>query len=550
MSIITNTTTASVLSWSVVLGVLLIEIIYLQGFITGLKSAILWMVGGYFLADIQIAIAHFEIDNFKPNDNGYKHHLIVAKYGFKYEKLIEHRDDDKKTNNGTSSVDDLHLPSAGKTRCSPSASRGSCILVGQQNAHVLQQSTSSTVSKLGIVFRHNSSDSKTMGNEPMSSMEITCSPSPGSIQFCAPGDNGCSPCAPCSPCCPSKNNNIWWPISWAMTKFGGIETTEIDTSPPQSTCPSTEECSFLCAPNCSPCAPSRNSNFWWPIMWARTKFGGIETMETDTSIPETICPPTEECSLLCAPGDNGCSPCVPCSPCAPTKKGNFWWSILWAMTIFGGIDTLKTDTNTPQSTCSPTQECSFLCAPGMEGCHPCSPCQPCCPSEKTANSVEQSWWLVRKLSVAIQSSLRTVRLEENKHHTTSYNVFFDHWSILICSLPFVCNHLGLPIAMAVIFPIVSIMNAISGSGSPDYYAHHSERAPSYVVLAQKFHLLMTPKDHESHHRNPRTGYAYFSPITNIVLDNSGFWTGVRLAMEWQKNVKAVPVPIPLIDDEK
>jgi hypothetical protein len=121
------------------------------------------------------------------------------------------------------------------------------------------------------------------------------------------------------------------------------------------------------------------------------------------------------------------------------------------------------------------------------------------------------------------------------------------WSFLTCLTPLACSYIGLPIGMSLMLPVFNILNIISGSGSPDYYAHHSEKAPNYVKLAQQLHLMMTPDDHEKHHKNPRTGYAYFNPITNVLLDHSGFWSIVKVTMEWQKGMKAVPVPVPLVD---
>jgi hypothetical protein len=251
-------------SWSFLLVGLIIEIIYLYGFFTGLKIIIPWLVFSFFLVDVQIAIAHFEIDNFKPDDNGYKHHLVIAKYGFKYEKLLNH-------------------------------SGSSAELVEDE-----------------------------------------------------------------------------------------------------------------CAPGCRPCAPD----------------------------------------------------CRPCTPCSPSKK----------------------------SSCDPVEK-------------------------------------------------------------TTYNYNLLKHSILACLIQLLCYYLKLNVGLGLMIPIFYMLNSISGSGAPDYYAHHVEKAPKYVRLMQDYGLLMTPNQHEEHHKNPKLGYAYFSPVTNMILDKTSFWTLITPIMEWKHNMKSVPVPVPLANNE-
>jgi hypothetical protein len=275
----TKPTAITVFLWVGILLLMYLQIFYIQGALAGLKSALLWAVVGYFLADIQIAVAHFEIDNFKPEDNGYKHHLIVAKYGFKYEELF-HKE--------TSAF----------------------------NSDFVEQPPK------------------------------------------------CEPCKPCQP-------------------------------------------------RCEPCRPG-------------------------------------------------------CRPCMPRPKQNF----ILLQFLFNIINTNE----------DPDQK--------LLGNH------------------------------------------------------ISFTKILTCFSPMVCHYSNLPIGLGFVIPMFILLNNISGSGSPDYYAHHNEKAPLVVKLAQQCHLMMSPRTHEKHHRNPRHGYAYFSPITNLVLDNSGFWILTKAAMEWQKNMKALPVPIP------
>ena len=323
------------LPWLVVLLIVSLEVIYIQGFAIGLQSLAFWLVVGYFLADIQIALIHFEIDNFKPDDNGYKHHLIVAKYGFKYEMLSS----------------------------------------GQHH--------------------HNDKDHRIYSDH-----------------F-------------------ERNDD-------SITDHSGtrVEDTVMDTN--------------LCSPGrpniCGPCRPV-------------AKWLNVST-ERD----------------LCSPGSPGV-----CSPCGPSVK--------------------RPDVLLEKAICSP---------------RPPSVCNPCGPVSKK---------LVYRSSILLSTPS----------------------SIVTCLAPIICFYVGLPVGMGLTIPIVSILNSISGTGAPDFYAHHPEQAPAYIKFAQQFRLLMTPAAHEKHHKNPRGGYAYFSPITNVLLDNTGFWWIAKMAMEWKKNAKAMPVPIPSLD---
>jgi hypothetical protein len=117
----------------------------------------------------------------------------------------------------------------------------------------------------------------------------------------------------------------------------------------------------------------------------------------------------------------------------------------------------------------------------------------------------------------------------------------------MCSSPILFLYLSCNPAFSLFVPIFNILNSISGSGAPDYFAHHAEEAPSYVRAAQRLGFLMSPEAHEKHHKHPQMGYAYFSPVTNLILDNTPFWSIVKRYMEWQKGTKAIPVPIALIN---
>lgn len=366
------------------------EILYIQGLWIGLKSIVFWIIIGYFLTDIQIAVAHFEIDNFMPDDNGYKHHLTVAKYGFKYEKL-----------SGQHQFSINHHPNTTKV-----------------NEEQPKMFDSSYTMELSVKF-----DLDTSNTELKNYVQVPC-----------------SPCAPCGPCC--------------------------------------------------------------------------------------------------APGTPGCSPCCPCSP---AKKALDIYQILNTMenTIHRRTDSQmigKDEIDHPlQVPCVPSGPC---CSPGGLGCKPCCPCGPISRQNRFLSLLI---WISNMFAFPIKL------FQPNINSSDSDAVLISLWSFLICLTPLACFYICLPTGICLMFPIFNILNIISGSGSPDYYAHHSEKAPKYVKLAQPFHLMMTPNDHEKHHRNPRTGYAYFSPITNILLDHSGFWSIVKVAMEWQKGMRAVPVPIPLVD---
>jgi hypothetical protein len=93
------------------------------------------------------------------------------------------------------------------------------------------------------------------------------------------------------------------------------------------------------------------------------------------------------------------------------------------------------------------------------------------------------------------------------------------------------------------FIIADSCSRISAAGVPDYYAHFRERAPWIVRKAQDLHLLLTPADHEAHHKQPRTKYAYFSPLTSWVQDSIKFWDFMDLAVELTTGSKAMPVPV-------
>jgi len=147
-----------------------------------------------------------------------------------------------------------------------------------------------------------------------------------------------------------------------------------------------------------------------------------------------------------------------------------------------------------------------LCAPG---CAPCGPCQPCSPGQcgsnfKTIKQALTVWSLDFKLIKAIAI-----------------------WNFPVLTMAYL---------------ISNVLSAISACGAPDYFAHHPNRAPAIARLAQKLRLMMTPAAHDYHHKHPSRGYAYFSPLTNFVLDNTGVWVAVRVFVETATGRKAHLVP--------
>ena len=85
--------------------------------------------------------------------------------------------------------------------------------------------------------------------------------------------------------------------------------------------------------------------------------------------------------------------------------------------------------------------------------------------------------------------------------------------------------------------------AVAAAGAPDYFAHKPEEAPLLVLLAQRLGLMMSPQAHLYHHQFPSKGFAYFSPITNYVLDNTQLLHKiVEPAMSMTMQAPAVPVP--------
>jgi hypothetical protein len=360
------------LPWLLTLTVVILEIIYLHGFLTSLKIVIPWIAFSFFITDVQIAMAHFEIDNFKPEDNGYKHHLVVAKYGFKYEKLIKNSDEKQ---NGLSGL-----------------------------------------------------------NEKMNSSSSTVD-----------GNNACGPCRPCQPCSPTKKN---------------------------------------------PCSP------FSPKCINKQKNEESDLNEKMNSSSSTV------------DGNNACGPCRPCRPCSPTCKNPF---SSFLPKFFNKQTNEESDLNEKMDSYSSIVDVNNVCAPF---CHPCVPCGP----------------------------------TKRNLITTKDNSNLIKYTMLSCIIQLLCYYLEFNFGLGLILPIFHILNTISGSGAPDYYAHHAEKAPKYVKFMQKHGLLMTPNQHEKHHINPRIGYAYFCPLTNMVLDNTPFWNIVTPIMEWKNNMKAVPVPVPAFDE--
>jgi len=149
-----------------------------------------------------------------------------------------------------------------------------------------------------------------------------------------------------------------------------------------------------------------------------------------------------------------------------------------------------------------TELCGPYWYPDCEPCHPCEPCVPCDPCfpcaprpgpfcKEAPCAPLDPWW---KEAVYIISPV----------------------------LPFP--------GFGIIFSIFGLMNTISGAGLPDYWSHNPNEAPYLARLAQDWRLMMSESDHYKHHVNPKIGYGYFSPLTNIFLEKICFWEFTKWIM--------------------
>mmetsp|Transcript_119997 Transcript_119997/g.208387 ORF Transcript_119997/g.208387 Transcript_119997/m.208387 type:complete len:234 (+) Transcript_119997:84-785(+) len=149
-----------------------------------------------------------------------------------------------------------------------------------------------------------------------------------------------------------------------------------------------------------------------------------------------------------------------------------------------------------------SEEEIIACAPF---CRPCAPCEPCSPDR-----------------------------QENSRKPKMTIAWFIIGGLLVLAPQFAW--------IGVSFAVMEAAGQISAAGIPDYYAHHRDLAPSIVKFAQDYHLLMTPETHRAHHQDPSIGYAYFSPLTNFVLDRSGFWHALKHVILLVTGKHANPVP--------
>ena len=189
---------------------------------------------------------------------------------------------------------------------------------------------------------------------------------------------------------------------------------------------------------------------------------------------------------------------------------------------------------------------TILCAPG------CRPCSPCSPAKKNSLLIALMyplvplfvWRLLEQVRRApdLQSAAQALRQKQ----PTAPSIPLTHVSLLIMA-PWITASTGALSAATLLAPVITyvvfqILNKISGAGIPDYYAHHRHQATAWIKLAQDLNLMMSPSTHHQHHLNTSVGYAYFCPLTNVVLEDWGLLTVVRWAMEQYTGSKAVPPP--------
>lgn len=138
------------------------------------------------------------------------------------------------------------------------------------------------------------------------------------------------------------------------------------------------------------------------------------------------------------------------------------------------------------------------CAPGMPGCRPCQPCSPCAPKSK--NGFDRYF------------------LDEVIHDAVIGTIVPAFRIGLFMLSPW------LPVpGFGILFLMLDMMSDLSGAGLPDHWSHNRDEAPYLAKLAQDWRLMMSESDHHKHHADPKIGYAYFSPLTNISLDKIRFW---------------------------
>ncbi len=159
--------------------------------------------------------------------------------------------------------------------------------------------------------------------------------------------------------------------------------------------------------------------------------------------------------------------------------------------------TVELGKSTEVTTLPPTPPC---CNP----CSPCIPCNPCAP--KSCQTIVVEW--LYKFVLAVTPVV--------------FNPLFSN--------------------MVAGYLVYESLNEISGSGLPDYYAHNRSKAPAVVKLAQDYKLMMSVDTHKHHHATPVMNYAYFSPLTNILLDKTYFWSMYKNYILLTTDKKYTPVP--------
>lgn len=153
------------------------------------------------------------------------------------------------------------------------------------------------------------------------------------------------------------------------------------------------------------------------------------------------------------------------------------------------------------------------CAPGC--CAPnCEPCMPCNPD-------------------TCRRSFFTLDIKNNILGSTT--------SILRTAVLLLSPSMPLS-GFGIVFLMLDLMSDLSGAGLPDHWSHNRDDAPYLAKLAQDFRLMMSKDDHYKHHANPKIGYAYFSPITNIVLEKIHFWEMAKWAMHEFYGMKPLNIP--------
>jgi len=150
------------------------------------------------------------------------------------------------------------------------------------------------------------------------------------------------------------------------------------------------------------------------------------------------------------------------------------------------------------------------CTPRCWPCDPCNPCDPCDPKRAFNSNSKQLMNMRRGWTL---------------------------WTAVYIISP--CSPLP---SFGVIFMMLELMNELSGAGLPDYWSHHRDKAPYLAKVAQNFRLMMLESDHYKHYVNPNIGNAYFSPLTNFVLDTIRFWDFTKWIMLEIYNKQPLTIP--------